>query len=118
MTEEQLPKLPKLQYNEQAIENKQQKQHEIFQAVLKSTTEWGTNSSAKTMSVIALEMLQNEVWRKIVLKSHIVLEDKDRSVESLWNEAITDACIRLAIGDDDFSPHVVDQGNEVELCFF
>lgn len=92
----------------QAKENQANERAEMHQRLIEAQ-EYGTNSAAENISDIVQKMIENQVYSKLVLKSQVIWD-----VESI-SEAVTDACICLGLGDDEFAPYVNDQGNQIEI---
>lgn len=90
------------------LENQAKDRAKISQAV-DAAREYGTSSQAENISEIVCKMIERECWSKLVLKSQIIWD-----VETI-SEAITEACIVLGLGDEDFSPWVNDCGDQIEI---
>lgn len=71
-------------------------------------SEWGTALYAKKLSTIAIELIEKEKARAFFFKEQVVPDLE-------WGEAVEEACIRLGLGSEDFSPHFLDLGDQVEL---
>ncbi|MEG4251084.1 hypothetical protein [Microcoleus sp. Pol10D4] len=95
----------------QILEN-QANERVATHAKLLDAGEYGTNSDAQNISQVVKEMIENEVGSKLVYKSYVIWD-----VDSI-GEAVTEACICLGLGDDEFSPWVNDQGFEVEIGLY
>jgi hypothetical protein len=93
----------------QIRENQADQRLFFAESLLRATTEYGTSDSAENISEIVLSMIRNEVYSKTLLKAHIVWD-----VDSIW-EAVNEACIRLGLGDDEYSPWTNDLGNKLEI---
>jgi hypothetical protein len=76
---------------------------------LNAAQEWGTSEDAKPITQIVKEMIQRKCWGKLVLKRHVIWD-----VETI-SEAVTEACIALGLGDEEFSPSLHDQGCEIQI---
>jgi hypothetical protein len=76
---------------------------------LDAARKWGTSANAKPITQIIRGMIQRECWSKLVLKQHVIWD-----VESI-SEAVTEACIILGLGDEEFSPDYQDQGSEIQI---
>lgn len=92
----------------QILENQANEKAKTHQRLIEAQ-EYATSGSAKNISTIVQEMIADEKYSMLCLKSHIIWD-----VESI-SEAVTDACVQLGLGDDEFSPHINDLGCEIEI---
>lgn len=90
------------------IENQAKDRAKISQAV-DAAREYGSALEAENISEVVRKMIESECWSKLFLKSQIIWD-----VETV-SEAITEACIVLGLGDEEYAPSVHDQGNEIEI---
>lgn len=95
----------------QIVENQANEKAATHEALINSL-EYSTSADAENISQIVKKMIENEIGSKLVCKSHIIWD-----VDSI-HEAVTEACIHLGLGDDEFSPWVSDQGYEIEIGLF
>lgn len=95
----------------QILENQANERAEIRQRLL-DAGEYGTSDNAENLSEIVKEMIENEVGSKLVYKSNVLWD-----IDSI-HEAVTEACITLGLGDEEFSPWTNDNGFEIELGLF
>lgn len=92
----------------QISENKDRERFEAIEAVANATV-FGSSSTAEPLSKIVQQMLEKGSYQALMLKSQIVWD-----VDSI-SEALNEACIQLGLDEEEFAPHLSDQGNEVEI---
>ena len=95
----------------QILENQANERAATHEALINSL-EYGTSSDAENISQIVKKMIENDIRSKLINKSHIIWD-----VDSI-SEAVTEACISLALGDDEYNPWVNDQDYEIEISLF
>lgn len=95
----------------QILENQANERAATHQKLI-AAGEYGTSSSAENISEIVKKMIETESWSKLVYKSDVIWD-----VDSI-SEAVTEACIYLGLGDDEYSPWVNDQSSEIEIGLF
>lgn len=99
--------------NQGQIKENQADERAIHHQALIDSCEYGTSSEAQNLSEIVEKMILTENYSQLLLKSHVIWD-----VDSI-SEAVTEACIRLGLSDEEFSPDLNDQGgNQVNIELF
>jgi hypothetical protein len=95
-------------HQDMAKNNKLREGDATEEAIVKSQ-QWGTSSIAKKISTIIQEMLEIDCYQKLVLKNDVIWDTETIA------EALTNACIRLGLSDDEFNANYHDVGNEIDI---
>lgn len=93
------------------LENQANERAAIHERLL-DAGEYATSNDAENISEIVRKMIENEIGSKLVYKYQVIWD-----VDSI-HEAVTEACIRLGLGDDEYSPWTNDTGFEIEIGLF
>lgn len=98
-------------FQEQIRENQANEKFEHYQK-LTEADEYGDGDKAENISEIVKKMIEQERYSKLTCKSHVIWD-----VDSI-HEAVTEACIRLGLGSEEFAPWTIDKGFEIEIGLF
>lgn len=90
-------------------EAKERERGETDAAIARSQ-QWGISSTAQPISLIVREMIEQERFSRLLLKSDVIWD-----VKSI-HDAVDEACIALCLDCDEFSANYQDKGNQIDLC--